>query len=187
MTGPSRRFDPSELRTPGAAEPSAAELAEALGAARDLEALAASEGIRPTEGFDRPGDGGDRPRAHPASRGDGRQRGPRHGRRCVPVRGAQRMARRQHGRPAVRGPCPGLSRSSSSCSLQRALLAGAGVIAVAKAIRRSLARVAAASTTETTKNSTIVPSARTPTSIRSCPDAFSRAWSGTSTCLAVMR
>ena len=52
MTGPSRRFDPSELRTPGAAEPSAAELAEALGAARDLEALAASEGIRPTEGFD---------------------------------------------------------------------------------------------------------------------------------------
>jgi uncharacterized membrane protein YgcG len=52
MTGPSRRFDPSELRTPGAADPSAAELADALGAARDLEALAASEGIRPTEGFD---------------------------------------------------------------------------------------------------------------------------------------
>src|SRR6187401_329426 len=52
MTGPSRRFDPSELQTPGVAEPSAAELADALGAARDLEALAASDGIRPTEGFD---------------------------------------------------------------------------------------------------------------------------------------
>ncbi len=52
MSGPYRRFDPSELRTPGVTEPSAAELADALGAARDLEALAASEGIRPTEGFD---------------------------------------------------------------------------------------------------------------------------------------
>ena len=52
MSGPSRRFDPSELRTPGVTEPSVAELADALGAARELEALAASEGIRPTEGFD---------------------------------------------------------------------------------------------------------------------------------------
>lgn len=52
MTGPSRRFDPSELRTPGVIGPSAAELADALGAARDLESLAASEGIRPTDGFD---------------------------------------------------------------------------------------------------------------------------------------
>jgi len=52
MTGPSRRFDPSELQTPGVAEPSAAELADALGAARDLEALAASDDIRPSEGFD---------------------------------------------------------------------------------------------------------------------------------------
>jgi hypothetical protein len=50
MSGPSRRFDPSELRTPGVTEPSVAELADALGAARELEALAASEGIRPTEG-----------------------------------------------------------------------------------------------------------------------------------------
>jgi cell division septation protein DedD len=52
MSGPYRQFDPSELRTPGVTEPSAAELADALGAARDLEALAASDGIRPTEGFD---------------------------------------------------------------------------------------------------------------------------------------
>ena len=52
MSGPPRRFDPSELRTPGVTEPSAAELADALGAARELEALAASEGIRPTEGFE---------------------------------------------------------------------------------------------------------------------------------------
>jgi uncharacterized membrane protein YgcG len=52
VTGPARRFDPSELQTPGVAEPSAAKLAGALGAARDLEALAASDGIRPTDGFD---------------------------------------------------------------------------------------------------------------------------------------
>jgi hypothetical protein len=52
MSGPYRRFDPSELRTPGVSEPSVAELADALGAARDLEALAASDGIRPTDGFE---------------------------------------------------------------------------------------------------------------------------------------
>jgi hypothetical protein len=55
MSGPGRRFDPSELRTsgkPGDSQPSDAELAQALGVARDLEALATSEGIRPTEGFE---------------------------------------------------------------------------------------------------------------------------------------
>jgi len=52
MSGPYRRFDPAELQTPGVPEPSAAELADALGTARDLEALAASDGIRPTDGFD---------------------------------------------------------------------------------------------------------------------------------------
>jgi hypothetical protein len=55
VSGPGRRFDPSELRTtgrPGDTQPSDAELADALGVARDLEALAASEGIRPTDGFE---------------------------------------------------------------------------------------------------------------------------------------
>lgn len=52
MSGPSRRFDPSELRTPGEAEPPVAELADALATARELEALAASDGIRPIEGFE---------------------------------------------------------------------------------------------------------------------------------------
>jgi hypothetical protein len=55
VSGPGRRFDPSELRTsgrPGDAQPSDAELAEALGVARDLEALSVSEGIRPTDGFE---------------------------------------------------------------------------------------------------------------------------------------
>lgn len=51
MSGPGGRFDPSELRSPGEPEPSAAELADALVAARELEAMAATEGIRPTEGF----------------------------------------------------------------------------------------------------------------------------------------
>jgi hypothetical protein len=55
MSGPGRRFDPSELRTsgrPGDTQPSDAELAEALGVARELEALSAADGIRPTEGFE---------------------------------------------------------------------------------------------------------------------------------------
>ena len=55
MTGPGRRFDPAELRTAGAAGdavPSDAELADALGVARELEALAASDAIGPTDGFE---------------------------------------------------------------------------------------------------------------------------------------
>jgi hypothetical protein len=52
MSGPNRRFDPSELRTPGETEPSVAESAGALAAARELEALAASDLVRPSEGFE---------------------------------------------------------------------------------------------------------------------------------------
>ena len=55
MTGPGRRFDPAELRTTGAAadaQPSDAELADALGVARELEALASAEAIGPTDGFE---------------------------------------------------------------------------------------------------------------------------------------
>jgi hypothetical protein len=55
VSGPGRRFDPSELRTtgkPGDTQPSDAELAEALGVARELEALTVADGIRPTDGFE---------------------------------------------------------------------------------------------------------------------------------------
>lgn len=55
MSGPGRRFDPAELRSPGVSDeapPSDAELAEALAVARELESLSAAEGIRPTDGFD---------------------------------------------------------------------------------------------------------------------------------------
>jgi hypothetical protein len=55
MSGPGRRFDPAELRTsgaPGDTQPTDSELARALGIARDLEALAADDGIRPTDGFE---------------------------------------------------------------------------------------------------------------------------------------
>ena len=52
MSGPYRPFDPAELRIPGEADPSHAELAEALTTARELEALAVSAGIRPTDGFE---------------------------------------------------------------------------------------------------------------------------------------
>ena len=52
MSGPTRRFDPSELRTPGETEPSVAESASALAAARELEALAASDLARPSDGFE---------------------------------------------------------------------------------------------------------------------------------------
>lgn len=55
MSGPGRRFDPSELRTsgePGHTQPSDAELAEAFVVARELEELSAVDGIRPTEGFE---------------------------------------------------------------------------------------------------------------------------------------
>jgi hypothetical protein len=50
VSGPGRRFDPSELRTAGEPEPSVAELADALLAARELESVT-TEGIHPTEGF----------------------------------------------------------------------------------------------------------------------------------------
>ena len=52
MSGPSGRFDPSELRVPGEAAPSPADQADAMLAARELEALAAGSAIRPTEGFE---------------------------------------------------------------------------------------------------------------------------------------
>jgi uncharacterized membrane protein YgcG len=47
-----RRFDPAELRIPGEPDASAAEQADALATARDLEALATDTGIRPTDGFE---------------------------------------------------------------------------------------------------------------------------------------
>lgn len=52
MSGPIRRFDPSELVTPGESGPPASEQADAMLAARDLEVLAANDLIRPTEGFE---------------------------------------------------------------------------------------------------------------------------------------
>jgi uncharacterized membrane protein YgcG len=55
MTGSGRRFDVSELQTTGVTgEPSAtdAELAQALGLARDLEAMAAADLASPTDGFE---------------------------------------------------------------------------------------------------------------------------------------
>jgi hypothetical protein len=52
MSGPQHRFDPAELRVPGEPEPSVAELADVLAAARGLEALGADAGIRPTAGFE---------------------------------------------------------------------------------------------------------------------------------------
>ena len=52
MSGPQRRFDPAELREPGEPDPSVAELADALAAARELEALASEAGIRPSDGFE---------------------------------------------------------------------------------------------------------------------------------------
>jgi len=55
VTGPGRRFDPGELRptgNAGDAQPSDAELADALVMARELEALASSDAIGPTGGFE---------------------------------------------------------------------------------------------------------------------------------------
>jgi hypothetical protein len=52
MSGPTRRFDPGELRVPGEPDPSVAEQADALLAARELEAVASSAIVRPTEGFE---------------------------------------------------------------------------------------------------------------------------------------
>jgi hypothetical protein len=47
-----RRFDASEIRVPGENDPTVAELASALAAARELEVLDTSDGIRPTDGFE---------------------------------------------------------------------------------------------------------------------------------------
>lgn len=52
MTGPGRRFDPSELDDVGGAPLSDVESAAMLGTARDLEAFAQSESIAPTSGFE---------------------------------------------------------------------------------------------------------------------------------------
>lgn len=52
MSGPQRRFDPAELHMSGEPEPSTAELADALAAARELESLGTETGIRPSDGFE---------------------------------------------------------------------------------------------------------------------------------------
>lgn len=52
MSGPIRRFDPGELLLPGESEPSAADMADSLLAARELEALAMDTAIRPSDGFE---------------------------------------------------------------------------------------------------------------------------------------
>lgn len=51
MTGPGRRFNPSELLGGAEGNPTDAELADAFVAARALEAHALSDHVRPTEGF----------------------------------------------------------------------------------------------------------------------------------------
>jgi hypothetical protein len=51
VSGEYPRFDPSEIRG-HAEDDSVAELADALAVARGLEALATSDGIRPTDGFE---------------------------------------------------------------------------------------------------------------------------------------
>ena len=52
MTGPSRRFDPSELRIPGEPELTTAEQADAMLAARELESVASAAVVQPTQGFE---------------------------------------------------------------------------------------------------------------------------------------
>ena len=52
MTGPGGRFDASELRPEHGPGPTDVELAEALAAARELEALSARDRIGPTVGFE---------------------------------------------------------------------------------------------------------------------------------------
>ena len=52
MTGPVRRFDPSEVRPASGPGPSDAELAEAMVAARELETLIARDAVGPTVGFE---------------------------------------------------------------------------------------------------------------------------------------
>lgn len=52
MSGPGRRFDPAELLGGPGSEPTSAELADALAAARALEAHASGDRVRPTAGFE---------------------------------------------------------------------------------------------------------------------------------------
>ena len=52
MTGPIRRFDPSEVRPDSGPGPTDAELAEAMVAARELETLIARDAVGPTVGFE---------------------------------------------------------------------------------------------------------------------------------------
>jgi hypothetical protein len=52
MSGPTRRFDPSELREPGATPAPDAESAALLATARDLEEFARAESVMPTVGFE---------------------------------------------------------------------------------------------------------------------------------------
>ena len=52
MTGPVRRFDPSELRVAGEPDLSTAEQADALLAARELESVASAAVVRPSDGFE---------------------------------------------------------------------------------------------------------------------------------------
>lgn len=52
MTGPGRRFDPAELRSDSGGDPSDAEMADALAAARELEMLSARDQVGPTVGFE---------------------------------------------------------------------------------------------------------------------------------------
>ena len=52
MTGPSRRFDPTELHEAGEPDLPAAEQADALRAARELESVAATGVVRPSAGFE---------------------------------------------------------------------------------------------------------------------------------------
>lgn len=52
MSGPGRSFDPSELRGGPGPAPTTAELADALAAARALEAHASGDLVQPTDGFE---------------------------------------------------------------------------------------------------------------------------------------
>ncbi|MEO8570570.1 MAG: hypothetical protein ABI553_02625 [Chloroflexota bacterium] len=52
MSGGAPRFDPSEIDSGNPGDRSIVERADLLAAARELEALAGIDGIRPTEGFD---------------------------------------------------------------------------------------------------------------------------------------
>jgi hypothetical protein len=52
MTGPGRRFNPSELLGGSEGNPTEAELADAFAAARALEAHTLGDHVRPTEGFE---------------------------------------------------------------------------------------------------------------------------------------